>query len=295
MCFLSTIIYATILADLAVGLASSVLPKTLPCSAGCLHTLVLAGLTALVLTPLCMIKDLSKLAFTSALGAGAVLTTLAVVVVRALDGSYKLGSGSARRDNSSAGFTCLLPSGGGWGWERSVPSAPCRGDPTPPAMLTRGPLVQQRIIHVPSSLPFSPLLSPSLQALLAAVPAALQPSFASASTWRIDAGAAVLVSNLGLAFRAHYNVPSFYAALRDRSPRRWARACGCAFGLLTVLYSMMMGFGYALIGDAAASNILRNFAATDSLATAARAATGVSIVVGYPLAFKGLYDAVRGQ
>ena len=131
-------------------------------------------------------------------------------------------------------------------------------------------------------------------ALLSSLPAELAPTFAGQSLWRCDATAFVLVSNLGLAFIAHYNAPAFYASLTDASPARFGCVCGLAFAVLTLLYLACMGFGYATFGGAAASNLLRNYAAADRLAVVGRLATGLSILFGYPLVMVGLRDSLCG-
>jgi hypothetical protein len=61
--------------------------------------------------------------------------------------------------------------------------------------------------------------------LLKALPAALTPAFKLASTWKLNAQALVLTSNLGLAYIAHYNAPAFYRSLEHRSEARFGQAC----------------------------------------------------------------------
>jgi len=126
---------------------------------------------------------------------------------------------------------------------------------------------------------------------LSALPPALTPAFAKASTWAMSAQALVLTSNLGLAYIAHYNAPAFYRSLEERSEERFASTCAWAFGTLTCLYLGMMRLGYATFGDATCSNLLKNYAATDGLATFGRLATFASILFGFPLAMFGLKDS----
>ena len=49
------------------------------------------AITACLLLPLSLLKDLSKLAFTSLLGCAAVLYTVTFMAIRAFDGSYAPG------------------------------------------------------------------------------------------------------------------------------------------------------------------------------------------------------------
>merc|ERR1719310_324749 len=55
-----------------------------------------------------------------------------------------------------------------------------------------------------------------------------------------------------------------------------------------------MIMGHNIFGDNCQSNILLNFATSDPLAVGGRIATGLSIVFGYPLAFAGLIDGIKG-
>ena len=91
-CFLSSTIYVGLLGDIFSALlknAGMVLPSSLTSRTG-----VILFVGATVLFPLNLIRNLSALAFTSILGLCAVVYTVLFMVVRAVDGSYSLGSAS---------------------------------------------------------------------------------------------------------------------------------------------------------------------------------------------------------
>jgi amino acid permease len=84
-----SIIYSGILGDVFTPLLESAgMPAAL---SGRTSNIII--LTVAVLFPICLLKDLSTLAFTSILGFGAVAYTVLFIVVRALDGTYTLDSG----------------------------------------------------------------------------------------------------------------------------------------------------------------------------------------------------------
>jgi amino acid permease len=102
MCLAASVIYSGILGDVCTpllaraGLAAKYNSRT---------TNILAVNLAFLL-PMSLIKDLSALAFTSILGFSAIMYTVLFSVVRAVDGSYKAGTGKFVTD----GVLELLPS-----------------------------------------------------------------------------------------------------------------------------------------------------------------------------------------
>ena len=217
-CLAAAVIYAGILGDVFTPLwAQAGLPVVS-------RTALTSGIAATLLLPLSLIQNLSALAFTSILGFGAILYTVFFITVRALDGSYRLGSG---------------------------------------AFVTDGVLE-------------------------------LLPRFERESLWKVNFASLVLMSNLGLAYVAHYNAPTFYRDLKETSVPRFRKMVSVAFAVLIGLYTLTMCAGYSTFGDVCQGNILLNYHPSDVLALLGRLATGFSILFGFPLVMTGCREALIG-
>ena len=149
----------------------------------------IAAITLVALTPLSLLKDMSALAFTSLLGCVAVENT-----------ALALGGDPHARSPSMHVLTTSL-------------ALPHRCV----AVVYTALFVAIRAFDGSYALPAGKLLT--------ALPAALTPAFKLASTWKLNAQALVLTSNLGLAYIAHYNAPAFYRSLEHRSDARFGQAC----------------------------------------------------------------------
>ena len=221
MCLAASIIYSGVLGDVSTEMLNAKGIKTT--RAGNISII-----TALVLFPLSLLKNLSALSFTSVLGFASILYTVAFIAYRSFDGSYSLGS--------------------------------------------------------PASSP-GEFLSPELVDKMALVP-----KFDRASKFSVSFSSLVLMSNLGLAFIAHYNAPSYYREMRKKS--EFKAMVRCSFLVLTCVYAVTMATGWRTFGDNCLGNIILNYHPSDYLSTLGRAATGISILFGFPLTFCGVRDSV---
>jgi len=227
--FLASIIYIGLLGDIFSAL---VVAHNNPSVPSILHrrTGVILSVASCILLPLNMIRDLSTLGFTSILGLVAVLYTVFFITVRALDGTYALG--------------------------------------------TVGGQAMGKFIAQPES-------------LLAL------PSFKKSTWFHMDLNSLVLVSNLGLAFIAHYNGPSYWKALKEWTSERFQKVSLRAYAVLALLYTVTMVAGYSTFGDVCQGNILLNYSSRDVLSTLGRFATFFSIIFGFPLVSNGNREGLK--
>jgi amino acid permease len=91
LCFAVCVIYARILGDVFTPLIAQ--SRFSAATRYNKRTYNIIALVVTCLLPMSLLKNLSSLAFTSVLGFGAIFYTVFFIVVRALDGSYTLGSG----------------------------------------------------------------------------------------------------------------------------------------------------------------------------------------------------------
>lgn len=120
------------------------------------------------------------------------------------------------------------------------------------------------------------------------------PSFAKSSLWNVDMNSLVLTSNLGLAFIAHYNGPSYWKSLgKSATSKKFSTIARRAYLILAAIYVTTMVAGYATFGDVSMGNILLNYSSSDVLSTLGRLATGLSIIFGFPLISNGCREGFK--
>ena len=123
---------------------------------------------------------------------------------------------------------------------------------------------------------------------------ALRPRFES-HFWQLSEQSPVLLANLGVALNVHFNAPSFYRALTGATARRFRVLAYTVFGLVFLLSLLISHPGYFTFGEASQPLILTNYHPTaDGLATAARAATALSLGCSFPIVFAALREVFLG-
>jgi amino acid permease len=116
-----------------------------------------------------------------------------------------------------------------------------------------------------------------------------QPSFGNEThAWSLEI--LPFVCMIFQAWVMHYNIPRFYAELKDASIPRFTGAIGISFALAATMYIIIAAAGFWTFGGNSQSYILNNYSPDDPLATASRVGVFISTLLIYPLAFIGVRD-----
>eukprot|EP00425_Heterocapsa_triquetra_P001636 CAMPEP_0195062304 /NCGR_PEP_ID=MMETSP0448-20130528/8958_1 /TAXON_ID=66468 /ORGANISM="Heterocapsa triquestra, Strain CCMP 448" /LENGTH=417 /DNA_ID=CAMNT_0040092971 /DNA_START=77 /DNA_END=1330 /DNA_ORIENTATION=+ len=87
-------------------------------------------------------------------------------------------------------------------------------------------------------------------------------------------------------FSAHYNAPTYYAELKDKSFKRFAQAALYSFAIATALFTVFGVVGFARFGDDIMGNILKGYEADDVFVQLSWVAMMTSTIFVFPHAFQ---------
>lgn len=256
MTLVAGLAYSIILGDMFSGVAKLLgLPAVLT-----LPNVWIGLLSAVVLLPLSLMKDLSSLAVGSIVGTAGTVYTMLFIFLRLFDGSYALGG----KFHTAIDATLR-------------PSFAAAGAAKP--LFNPGMFV---------------LLSMLSSAFLCAAAAART---AERRRWRARPHPTLTRTRPSLPRRsAHYNAPKQYEELAPPATgsklARFNTVVGAGFGFAALLMGAIMAGGYLTFGSASQGLILNNYATSDPLALVARLGIGVSIIFSYPLNFLGLREGL---
>jgi amino acid permease len=250
MCLACSVIYSGILGDVFTPLLAQAGVPDLWNG----RTSNIIAITAALLLPLSLIKDLSALAFTSILGFASILYTVIFIVIRALDGSYIVGSGKFAVEG----------------------------------VLTAMPSFEKSSLW---NFDFSSLV---LASNLGLAYIAHYNGYVHCFFWDSSRPQRIVSIAHSFPFLATFYRPNFYRSLKDANTKRFRKMVNISFFMLVVLYSVAMTAGYSTFGEACSGNILLNYHPDDILSTLGRVATGFSILFGFPLVACGARESLVG-
>lgn len=100
----------------------------------------------------------------------------------------------------------------------------------------------------------------------------------------------VLACMLFEAFVAHYNAPRFYTELKNNTVPRFAVMTSLSFGASSLIYALVLVFGFLTFGSNCDGYILNNYSNNDMLASLCRLMVAIALVCTYPIVFVGVRD-----
>eukprot|EP00421_Protoceratium_reticulatum_P008306 CAMPEP_0168372318 /NCGR_PEP_ID=MMETSP0228-20121227/8221_1 /TAXON_ID=133427 /ORGANISM="Protoceratium reticulatum, Strain CCCM 535 (=CCMP 1889)" /LENGTH=424 /DNA_ID=CAMNT_0008385225 /DNA_START=79 /DNA_END=1353 /DNA_ORIENTATION=+ len=87
-------------------------------------------------------------------------------------------------------------------------------------------------------------------------------------------------------FSAHYNAPTYYAELKEKTFANYARVTLYSFGISTALFTVFGLAGFARFGDKVLGNVLKSYSADDPMVQVSWLCMMISTVFNFPHAFQ---------
>jgi len=102
----------------------------------------------------------------------------------------------------------------------------------------------------------------------------------------------LLASKMGNAFMAHYQAPTMYRELRNKTIPRFQKVVGSSFSLVFLVYTWITAVGFGTFGASSQGFILNSYSTSDPLLSASRFAIFFSLLFSFPLTFNGFRQNV---